>query len=205
MVSRHAAGTALLAALALPAHAHSPIDGLNDFYAGALHPFASPAQLIALLALALAIGQQAHGVLQAAKAPLLTLAAALALGLATHRVIGDPLTDRALLVLAAGIGLAVAAQAALPRSAWAVLAAAVALAVGWGSGPGAADGAARALALAGTAAGVLLLVTYVAVMTSAARLPWLRIAVRVVGSWLAAAALLVLALSWAPLRAPAGA
>jgi urease accessory protein len=183
--------------LALPARAHSPIEGLNDFYAGALHPFVSPARLIALLATALAIGQHANGRLNSAKRPLLALAAALMFGLATHRMIGDPVTDRALLMLAACIGLAVAAQAALPRSAWVVLAAAVALAVGWGSGPGAAEGAARALALAGTAAAVLLLVTYVAVMTNAATRPWLRIAVRVVGSWLAAAALLVLALSWA--------
>jgi urease accessory protein len=197
VVSGWRAAALAAAVVALPAHAHSPIDGLNDFYAGALHPFVSPAHLIALLAVALAIGQQASGLLRAAKAPLMALAAALVLGLATHRAAGDPVTDRALLVLAAGIGVAVAAQAALPRAAWAVLAAAVALAVGWGSGPGTAEGSARALALAGTAAAVLLLVTYVAVMANAATQPWLRIAVRVVGSWLAAAALLVLALNWA--------
>jgi hydrogenase/urease accessory protein HupE len=182
----------------VPAHAHSPIEGLGDFYAGALHPLLAPAHLIALLALGLAIGQRAGGNLQRAKAPLIALVASLPLALATHRMLGDPNTDRALLGLAAGLGLIVAAQAALPPAVLALLAAATALNIGWGSGPGAAEGAARALALAGTAGAALLLVAYVTVMTNLAVRPWLRIAVRVVGSWLAAAALLVLALSWAP-------
>jgi urease accessory protein len=181
-----------------PAHAHSPIEGLGDFYAGALHPLLAPAHLIALLALGLAIGQRASGDLQRAKAPLIALLASLPLALATHRVLGDPDTDRALLVLAAGLGLIVAAQAALPPAVLVVLAAATALNIGWGSGPGAAQGTARALALAGTAGAALLLVAYITVMTHLVLRPWLRIAVRVVGSWLAAAALLVLALSWAP-------
>lgn len=190
-----------LCLFALPAHAHSPIAGLNDFYAGALHPFVSPAHLVVLLALGLAIGQRAHGAMGRAEAPLLALLLALPLGLATHRLAGDPDGQRALLLLAAGLGLAVAGQLALPRSALVVLAAATALIVGWNSGPGALDGRPRALALAGTGAAVLLLVTYVAILTSLAARPWLRIAMRVAGSWLAAAALLVLALGFAPGRA----
>lgn len=197
-MSRRLAALGLL--LALPAHAHSPVEGLNDFYAGALHPFASPAHLIALLALGLAIGRRAHGAMERAEAPLLALLAALPLGLATHRWAGDPNTDRALLFLAAGLGLTVAAQRALPRAALIALAVAAAFSVGWGSGPGNIDGPARWVILCGTGAAVLLLVTYVTIMTSVAERPWLRVAVRVVGSWLAAAALLVLALSFAPAR-----
>ena len=200
-------GGLVLALPALPAHAHSPIAGVNDFYAGALHPFVSPAHLIALLALGLAIGQRAQGegagdgAMGRAKAPLLALLLALPIGLATHRLAGDPANDHVLLVLAAGLGLAVAARRALPQVALVLLAAVCAIVVGWGSGPGAIDGRARWMILAGTGAAALLLVSYVAIMTSVAARPWLRIAVRVVGSWLAAAALLVLALGFAPARA----
>lgn len=69
------------------------------------------------------------------------------------------------------------------------------------SGPAQLDGAARWTQLLGTLVGALLACTYVVVMVAAARQAWLRIAVRVVGSWFAAAALLVLALSIAAPRA----
>lgn len=192
---------AAILALAAPAQAHSPIEGLNDFYAGALHPFLAPAHLVVLLALGLAIGQHAQPALARAKPPLLALLLALPLGLATHRLAGDPDTDRALLGLAAALGLAVAAQWRAPAAALAVLTVAIALNVGWGSGPGGVGDRERVLALAGTAASVLLLVTYVAVIASHATRPALRVATRVAGSWLAATALLVLALSFAQARA----
>ena len=105
--------SAALALYASPALAHSPIKGIGNFYNGALHPFVSPAHLIALLALGLWLGQRG---LDGAKRPLIALALALACGLAAHRVLGDPDTDRVLLVLAAATGLCVAAAFAAPAS-----------------------------------------------------------------------------------------
>ena len=100
-------GAAALLLFAPAAWAHSPIAGIGDFYNGALHPFVSPAHLIALLALGLWLGQRG---LEGAKRPLMALVLALAAGLVAHRTLGDPDTDRWLLLLAASIGLAAAAE-----------------------------------------------------------------------------------------------
>ncbi len=183
------------------AAAHSPIPGIGNFYSGALHPFVSPAHLICLLALGLSIGQSAQRGVARAKLPLLALAAALAVGLALHAAAGDPDTDRALLMLALATGAVVAAAWAPPAPLQAAFAVAVGLAVGIASGPSGVQGAAMATMLSGTGVAAALLVAYVAVMVGVAERPWLRIAVRVVGSWMAAAALLVLALSFATPRA----
>ena len=189
---------AALALCAAPALAHSPIKGIGNFYNGALHPFVSPAHLITLLALGLWLGQRG---LQGAKRPLIALVLALACGLAAHRIAGDPDTDRVLLLLAASMGLAVAAAFAAPASVAMAFAAVAGLAVGVASGPQDVDGAARWALLAGTLLGATFATGYAAAMVTLVRQAWLRIAVRVMGSWLAAAALLVLALSFAAKRA----
>jgi urease accessory protein len=199
---RRAAASACALLLALPAHAHSPIDGIGNFYNGALHPFVSPAHLIALLALGLWLGQ--HG-LANAKRPLLAFVMSLALGLCLHRIAGDPDTDRGLLVLAALTGLAVAAAHAAPAATAMIFSVAVGLAVGLASGPANLQGTPRGVALAGTFFGASLASAYVMAMVTLAQRPWMQIAVRVFGSWLAASSLLVLALSFAALRRGAAA
>lgn len=197
---RRAALLACALLLAQSAHAHSPIEGIGDFYNGALHPFISPAHLIALLALGLWLGQQG---LARAKRPLLAFVLALGLGLCLHRIAGDPDTDRGLLVLAAATGLAVAVARAVPAAPAMVFGAAVGLAVGLASGPATLQGTPRGVSLAGTFVGASLASAYVMAMVTLAQRPWMQIAVRVFGSWLAAASLLVLALSFAARRAGA--
>jgi hydrogenase/urease accessory protein HupE len=194
---RHAPLVGALALWSLPALAHSPIKGIGNFYNGALHPFVSPAHLIALLALGLWLGQRG---LEGAKRALLALALALACGLLAHRIAGDPDTDRLLLVLAASMGMAVAAAFAAPEIVVMAFAGLAGLAVGVASGPQDIDGAARWALLAGTLLGATLASGYVTAMVTLIKQAWLRIAVRVMGSWLAAAALLVLALSFAAAR-----
>jgi hydrogenase/urease accessory protein HupE len=201
-VIRRAALLACALLLAPQARAHSPIEGIGDFYNGALHPFVSPAHLIALLALGLWLGQQG---LMRAKRPLLAFVFALVLGLYLHRIAGDPDTDRGLLVLTAATGLAVAAARAAPAAVAMVLGAAVGLAVGLASGPANLQGTPRGVFLAGTFVGASLASAYVMAMVTLAQRPWMRIAVRVFGSWLAAASLLVLALSFAALKRGAAA
>jgi len=191
-VRRRTCAALVLAGAALPAWAHSPIPGIGNFYSGALHPFVSPAHLVALLALGLVVGQ---GGLAAARAPLVTLLMALVAGLAAHRWAGDPDTDRLLLGLAALLGLGAAAAWRAPVALLAATAAVAGLSVGLASGPTGLDGSARWASLAGTLGAALLLPTYVAAMVTLIKPAWLHVAVRVIGSWLAAAALLVLALS----------
>ncbi len=201
---------ALLAALAAPAAAHSPIQGIGIFYSGALHPLVTPPHLIALLALGLLLGQAGQRVagdddapLAALTAPLAALAVALVAGVlrAGLQPAEEPDTDRVLLALAAATGLAVAAAWRAPAAVRLVAALVAGLAVGIGSAPSGVTDAERWTSLAGTAAAALLLGAYVAAMVAMARRPpWLAIGVRVLGSWMAAAALLVLALSFAPVR-----
>lgn len=204
-LARSAAAAAAAGLASASALAHSPIPGIGIFYSGALHPFISPAHLVALLALGLAIGQRAQrgaADLALLKPPLLALLAATvaALAITLAGVWGDPDTDRVLLVLAAATGMAVAAAWGPPLPVLMALAGAVAVAVLIASAPTGVDAAARRTSLIGTSAVTVFLVSYVAVMVAVAQRAWLHIAVRVFGSWLAAAALLVLALSFAPAR-----
>jgi urease accessory protein len=189
---RRAGALALLGAGAAPAWAHSSVEGIGNFYNGALHPLVSPAHLIALLALGLWLGQRGLG---AAKRPLLAFMAALALGLCLHHWAGDPDTDRWLLVLAALFGLLVAAARALPAALAPLLCAGVGLAVGLASGPTGLESTARAVSLFGTFFSATLVCAYVMAIVTLAQRPWMLIAARVLGSWLAAAAVLVLALA----------
>jgi FtsH-binding integral membrane protein len=192
---RWLAGATLLLAPAW-CWAHSPIPGIGHFYSGMLHPLVVPAQLVALLALGLLVGQRG-AVLRGAAITALILA--LPLGLALSRVAaagGGMATDTLLLAVGACVALAVSAAQSMPR--WTLLAGAAAtgLLVGLGADPDGLEGSARALSLAGSWLGAAIVVAWIAVMTEFLRRDWMKIGVRVVGSWVAAAAMIVLALSW---------
>jgi HupE / UreJ protein len=199
-----------VAALVLPmtAAAHSPIAGIGNFYSGALHPLTTPAHLIGLLVVGAVIGQPDRvdrPVQPLDEGAVLAFAVTMMLGLMLHRVAGDPDTGQWLLVLGAAGGLAVAAAWRAPQ--WLVrgYALAVALCLSLASGPGDINGSARWISLAGTWFGALFSFAYVVVLAGhSARRAATRIALRVVGSWLAAASLLVLALAFAPVRGPVG-
>jgi urease accessory protein len=182
------------------AQAHGTVPGIGAFYNGALHPLATPAQCMALLGLGLLVGQHMRPRNAAAAPPLLALAVALAAGLLLHRVAGDPDTDRVLLGLALVLGGLVLSARTLPAAALVLLAVATGSAVALGSGPEGLQGRDRWVMLAGSGLAALLISSYAAVMVSLARPAWLQVAVRVLGSWIASAALLVLALSLAAVQ-----
>lgn len=184
---------ALAAALALPsaAWAHGEIKGISAFYGGMLHPFISPAHLIALLALGLMFGQR--GVL-ASRHAMTTLMAALAAGLWFG--IGAGLdTDQPLLVLAVLLGITVVAARPWPNIALVAVAGLVGVAVGLGSEPEGMWGSQRWNALAGTMIGATLCTGCIAGVVHSTQQAWARIGVRVIGSWLTASAILVLTLA----------
>jgi hydrogenase/urease accessory protein HupE len=179
------------------AAAHGSVQGLGNFFSGVVHPLFEPAQLIALVALGLLIGQRG---LSATRPAALCFVLGALLGLLAAMFGAAPAIDSFLLAGAGLIGLAVLTATPLPRALCAVVAAGVGLAVGLGSGPEAATGSARVVMLLGTAVGVCVWMFNVVGLVHEAKRPWLRIGVRVVGSWITATAVLMTALWFAPSR-----
>lgn len=186
-----------VALVALPAAvwAHSPVKGLDSFYSGLLHPLFVPAHLLAILATGCLIGQQGARRLQSA---VVVFLGAAALGLALT-VTDLELPAGALLLACAAVGgLLIAAAWPLPPLAYAVLAACAGFLLGADSAQDDFSGGARTGALLGTGIAVYLLMLYALVFADwFNRRPWQQIGLRVLGSWVAASALLVLALQFA--------
>ena len=185
-----------LALLAIPmsVQAHGAIKGLEGFPSGLVHPLTIPAHVLVILALGLLIGQQTPPDL---KRPLLVFMPCLAAGLAfaaTRIMTGvyQPL----LLGLALCAAALVALQKPVPPLARNVLCALAALAIGLDSGPETGSAAIIVKTLLGTWIIVVFLVFDLGYYASlASRKKWSEIGVRVVGSWIIAISLLVLAFS----------
>lgn len=192
MVTLHrlALGLALLL-LGPRAHAHGSVQGLGDFMGGFLHPLFEPAHIVALLSLLLLMAQRG---MRASNPTLLSLAAATATGLAAATMGFSVPTDTALLVAAALTGLAVVVARPLPQSLHLLLAAGIGLGIGLGSNPESLQGASRYAALAGTWLGACLYPISGATLLEECKRPWVTVLIRVVGSWMVAASVLVLAL-----------
>jgi hydrogenase/urease accessory protein HupE len=189
------AGLFLFAGFTTNAQAHLAIKGLDEFGNGALHPFITPAHALIVVALGLLIGQQVPLTL---KAPIIALASASAAALlftATGWVswIYQPI----LIGLALGIAVLVAVEVKLPRN---VLAAVCALGVaGICLDSRAESGTTLAVTktLLGTWLSLNLAVPYLAICASnGTDRPWARTAIRVVGSWIVAISLMVLAFAF---------
>lgn len=188
------AGTAVAcAAWPAAASAHGDLERFGPFWAGALHSLLVPGHLLALLALALWIGQRG---LQPARFALVALLAGLVAGSAATLLAGWPHdTEHVLLLVGALIALAVAWSRPLAVALLVTLAAVVGAALALGAPPeAAAPRWARWTQSAGTVVGAFFMVAALAALADRARANWARIGTRVVASWLAAAALIVLAL-----------
>jgi hydrogenase/urease accessory protein HupE len=168
---------------------------MSGFAGGLLHPLAVPAHALALLALGLLIGQQGAGRMLV---PLAGFAVGMAAGLAAI-ILAVRQTSAADVVLAATAlaGALVVLARPLPGFACAVLAAIAGVALGLDSPPQAISIALGTLMLIGTGLGACLALAMVAAGTARFARAWQRIGVRIVGSWIAASAILVLALRFA--------
>lgn len=172
--------------------AHAPIQGIGGFYGGLLHPLLVPAHLMALLALGLLAGQQQA---QRRRIVLILFAAGLTAGLtAVLAAFAFESAASVLYAFGAVTGILVALAVPLPLMISGALALATGLAIAIDSAPDEISISASIISLAGTGIGAYLLVMLVADVTAAAAGAWQRIAVRVLGSWTAASAALVLAL-----------
>ena len=171
---------------------------LSAYVNGLLHPVATPAHVIALTGIALIAGRNncnglsAVAVIVAAFAPGLTLGlGALAWG------VGETSASEVLLACALLCGLAAAAGVTVPMALAAPVALISGIALGLDSPPDAIRLGEAVASLIGTACGgVAALALLALVATVIAR--WRHgIALRVAGSWIAATAILALAVRWA--------
>jgi urease accessory protein len=164
--------------------------GIGGFGGGLLHPLLVPSHLIAWTALGLLIGQQHWP-----RAVPAAYVAAVVVGLGAIALAYVPtFAEETLLALAAAAGLLLALARPLPWLLGALFAAAAGLALALDSPPEAISLSEANLALLGTALSAA--IGLVALALAAARLnrDWQRIGARILGSWIAASAIVVLAL-----------
>lgn len=172
------------------ARAHLVSSGLGPFYDGALHLLLSPEDLLAVLGVTLLAGL---GGKTAARwliiaLPLAWLGAGV-VGLDREVIPIEPWLNVALLTM---LGVLVAANLRLSPTIIAALGILVGVIHGLDNGAALAAAGAGPTALGGVAATVLILALLVAALVASLRAAWSLIAVRVVGSWIAAVGMLLI-------------
>lgn len=175
--------------------------GMNAFSSGLLHPWMTPTHVIILLALGLWLGQHVPlrlGLPCKVFAP----AAAIALAVsATKWSIGVP--PFILVAIALLIAAVVAMEAPLPAPMRVLLLAAAAIGIGLDSGPETTTPFATFGTLAGTWVSLglgLVNIAYYVSLAAATQKQWIRIGIRVAGSWIFAISLLMIAFALRPHR-----
>lgn len=183
-----------LVVAAEPALAHPPPLGVRGFWGGVLHPVFVTDHVAGILVLGLLIGAQARwGCL-----PLVAYAAALGAGLAAMTTgIVPRFANEAVLGTAVVAGLLVALARPLPQALGPVLAIVLGVAVALDSPPEVLSVSEANRMLIGTGIGASAFLIVVALATRRAQVRWASIGARILGSWIAAAAILALAFRFA--------
>jgi len=184
------AGVTALIATPAVAHAHLVNSGLGPIYDGALHLMMSPEELLGVIAMGLLAGLRGA---RASRLAVLALPAAwLAGALIGSTLAGfpDPPWVSALCLL--GLGGLVALDCALPTWAVGLLAALFGGFHGLSNGVALAASGAAPTAMLGIAAAVAILGLLLSALVVSLPRAWLRIAVRVAGSWVGAMGMLLL-------------
>jgi len=181
---------AVLVLLPQAAHAHLVTTGLGPLYDGIMHFLVSFEDLLPVLAMALLAGLNGP---QAGRRALFVLPAAwLAGGLAGYLAGAAPAGAWVTAFSALVLGGLVAADRRLPVAVVTALAVALGLLHGWLNGAGIAESQREAMGLAGIVSAIFVLVAIASAFVISLRVEWMRIAVRVAGSWVAAIGLLML-------------
>ena len=175
------------------AFAHVPIVDVGGVSGGLLHPYLVPAHAMSLVALGLFIGRQRdQGI------ALLAFATALIAGLvALTFAVGETLAGEVLLGNAAIVGILLAGAWIPPKPLTWIVAAVTGIAIALDSPPETTSIEETDLMLLGTGLGALSALGAVVGGAGYLTRPWQRLGVRIVGSWIAASAILVLALTLA--------
>jgi hypothetical protein len=154
---------------------------------GLLNPLLTPAHALMLLALALCAGQRKS------RAVLLVFAVGLIGGFVAIALAVEAMSARVvLLAVAAALGVMAAAAWAPKLLAW-PLAAIAGATLALDSPPQTVTIAAAYATLAGTALGACAMLLVLATIAGHANAGWQRLGLRILGSWIAASAILVLA------------
>jgi urease accessory protein len=195
---RGAAGFALALLALLPiedASAHPPFAGATGFYGGLLHPLFVPTHALAVLGLGLLIGQRSpRGRWPVAVA----YAAGLGAGCtAMIAAFAPQFAAESLLAAAAVCGALLALARPVPQLIGCVLALVVGMALALDSPPGGISVREANVTLLGTFCGAIILLLAVLGVAAILRRDWQKLGVRIVGSWIAASAILVLAFKFA--------
>ena len=174
----------------MQASAHLVTTGLGPFYDGISHFFLSFDDVLPVLALAILGGLQGK---RGGRQVLFALPAAwLVGGLAGYCAGGPEFARGVTAVSALVLGVLVAADRRLVPAVVLGLAVTLGLLHGSMNGAGIAVANRGSLALPGIAASVFVSVALVSALVIGMRAPWMRIAARVAGSWIAAVGLLLL-------------
>lgn len=173
----------------LPAQAHLNSTGMGPIYDGLMHFLMSPEDFLLVLALALLAGLRGanHGRRALFTLPLAWLLSGLA-GLSAIAANPHPFVAAGWLLLLGGL---LAADAKLSLRVTTALAALLGLYHGYLNGTGMGQSWTAAVALLGLVFAVFVLIAFAAALVVQIRAQWARIAVRVVGSWIAASGLLM--------------
>ncbi len=178
--------------------AHAPIEGMDSFYNGVLHPVLVPAHLLAIVSAGLLIGQQGVKRMQV---PLITfllvLIAALIVTGQFDLALPESAGEMYLLSMAVLCGVLVALELELSLVPLMTIAVVVALLVGFDSSHPELQGRAKLAILTGTGVGGFLLMLYAAAAAEFASRAWQKIGIRILGSWATASAFIVLAFTFA--------
>lgn len=185
-----AAGALGAALAAAPAQAHLVETGFGAYYDGLAHVVLTPADLLVVLGLALLAGQRGAAVARPVLfiLPLAWLAGG-GLGAAWPALAVPAVATTLSFALA---GALVALDAPMRRASVVLLAAALGFLHGLVNGATMAPGGAGTLALAGAVTAVFGLTSILSAEVTRLTAGWTRTAVRVVGSWIAAAGLLTI-------------
>jgi hydrogenase/urease accessory protein HupE len=183
-----------LAATASPAYAHLTNTGFGPFYDGLTHLFVTPENLLQGIALSLLAGLRGP---RFGRAVLFALPSAWLVGTLSGRLSESPVTLPAAIaaLITIVLGALVAADWPLKLAPVAGCAIVVGLLNGGVDGIELAKVHFSAQAAAGAAIAPFLLVALLAGNVASVRAQWVRIAVRVAGSWIAASGLFML--GWA--------
>lgn len=176
--------------------AHVPFAGLNDLYNGLLHPVVVPAHLLVIIAAGLFLGKHGSRVVEPA---LLVFSLFTFGGLAATLFSIKSGGETSLLPLAAIFGILIAANLRIPMALCLLAAALTGFLIGLDSAQDVLGGQAKFFSLLGSGLGICFLFLYpLAFADYFGDKSWQKIGVRIVGSWVAASALLVLALTLQP-------
>lgn len=180
------------------AAAHTPIKGIGNLFNGMLHPVLTPSHLLLLIAVNLFFGQKGF---KETEKSLLASIVAVVLGLTTSGFSPGPQVEVFILVWAAITGLLIAASPKLRIYWYFVIGIAAGFSLGFDSAQETLSGKENIIALFGSGVGIYFFSLYpFGFAEFCNNRNWLRIGVRVIGSWIAASSLLVLALQFSSVK-----